>query len=73
MVREDRNWEKTELAQKASISRPTLDSLEAGNECNLTTFLKVFKVLDMPFEELESYHLKKQQTILQYSSQNNPR
>lgn len=45
------------LADLAHVSRPTLDHIEEGNCCDFVSFYKVFKVLEMTFEELESYHL----------------
>lgn len=45
-LRMDLDLEQSEVAERASISRPALHSLEAGRGSSLSTVIKVLRALD---------------------------
>lgn len=42
----ERNLDQAEVAERASISRPALHSLESGKGTSLSTLIKVLRALD---------------------------
>ena len=49
-MREEMGLSQKEVARRAKITQQQLSRLENGNNCNLTTFLKVCRALDMEIE-----------------------
>jgi len=45
--RKSRGLSQTELAERAGLSRPTVSTLERGNDVSLDTFLSVLRALDL--------------------------
>ena len=72
----DRGFTKVSFAEKAEISRPTLDRLLNGTVENKTTFdrhlQKILRVLNMPAEELLFYDTKPLRNITAVYSKNAP-
>lgn len=46
-LRKSRGLTQTELAERAGLSRPTVSTLERGNDVSLDTFLSVLRALDL--------------------------
>lgn len=46
-LRKSRGLTQTELAEQAGLSRPTVSTLERGNDVSLDSFLSVLRALDL--------------------------
>ncbi len=57
-LRMELNLEQSEVAERASVSRPALHSLESGKGSSLATIIKVLRALDS-VEWLSTIHAKR--------------
>lgn len=46
-VRKSRGLNQTQLAERAGLSRPTVSTLERGNDVGLDSFLSILRALDL--------------------------
>ena len=72
----DKGYTKVAFAQKAEISRPTLDKLLNGSIDSKTTYdrhlQKILKMLNMSVDELMFYSVPQSRPVMAVYSQNAP-